>query len=273
MDNKEYSQTPIIVYQMGKVGSASVQHSLLGAYRSLGIDIPVHHIHNLHKIDEMYEKISKKHPDWADTLKGLELGIKLKKEMDESPEKKFNLVSLVRDPIERNISSFFHAINQLIPDWKNRFLEGSGTIEELQDIFLTEFQGHYASEVWFDNQMKPVFNIDVYASSFPKKIGYKIYDEDYQHAKLLLIRLEDLNRVAKEAFGEYLGLENFEIINANIGQNKEYAPLYRSFKKTPLPKTYIEERLNSKFSKHFYLDDEINQFIEKWSSPRNNDSG
>jgi len=42
--------------------------------------------------------------------------------------------------------------------------------------------------------MKPVNNIDVYASESPKSNGYKIYAENFQSANFSLCRLEDLNR-------------------------------------------------------------------------------
>jgi len=112
--------------------------------------------------------------------------------------------------------------------------------------------------------MKTVFDIDVYAQPFPTHQGYKIF-RDQKRMPLLLIRLEDLDRVAGQAAKEFLGIENFSITKSNVGAEKQYATLYSDFKKIPLPTEFLEKKYATKYAKHFYTDDEIEKFYKKWA--------
>ena len=257
---------PIIVYQMGKVGSASIQHSLMATFKTMGVKVPVHHIHNLNNLEAMETAIlqSDIRHNPEDTLMGIRLGLELKKQMNENPNKQWNLISLVRDPVARNISDFFHGLQEIIPDCERLYEAGLLSIEEVQDAFLTKFDHHITPKVWFDTQMKTVFKIDVYARPFPSQKGFEIY-RDGNNARLLLIRLEDMNRVANQAMTEFLQIKDFKLIQSNVGAEKPYASLYRNFKKLPLPDLYLEEIYGTKFAKHFYTSQEIENFREKWA--------
>ena len=259
---------PIIVYQMGKVGSASIQHSLMATFKTMGVKVPVHHIHNLNNLEAMETAIlqSNIRHNPEDTLMGIRLGLELKKQMNENPNKQWNLISLVRDPVARNISDFFHGLQEIIPDCERLYEAGLLSIEEVQDAFLTKFDHHITPKVWFDTQMKTVFKIDVYARPFPSQKGFEIY-RDGSNARLLLIRLEDMNRVANRAMTEFLQIKDFKLIQSNVGAGKPYASLYRDFKKLPLPEVYLEEIYDTKFAKHFYTSQEIETFREKWALP------
>jgi len=258
---------PIIVYQMGKVGSASIQQSLLATFKTMGVEVPVHHIHNLDNLEAMEKAILQSHvrhnPEV--TLMGIRLGLELKKQMDENPDKQWDLISLVRDPVARNISDFFYGLQEIIPNCERLYETGRLSIEDMQEAFLTKFNHHITPKVWFDTQMKTVFKIDVYARPFPKHKGFEIY-KDAKNVRLLLIRLEDLNRVAEQAMTGFLQIKRFNLIQSNVGAEKQYASLYRDFKKLPLPKAYLEEIYGTKFAKHFYTDHEIENFYEKWVS-------
>ncbi len=258
---------PIIVYQMGKVGSASIQHSLIATFKTMGVKVPVHHIHNLNNLEAM-EKVllqsnTRHNPEV--TLMGIRLGLELKKQMNENPNKKWNLISLVRDPVARNVSDFFHGLQEIVPDCERLYHTGQLSIKEVQDSFLNKFDHHITPKVWFDTQMKTVFKIDVYARPFPTHKGFEIY-EDGKNTRLLLIRLEDINRIARQAMTEFLHIKDFNLIQSNVGAEKQYASLYKDFKNLPLPETYLAEIYGTKFAKHFYTDREIENFHRKWSS-------
>ena len=256
---------PIIVYQMGKVGSASVQRSLIATFRSMGVDVPVHHIHNLHNLEAMEKSIMRGPIPREDTLMGIRLGLALKRQMDENPNQQWNLISLVRDPVARNISEFFHGFQEIIPDYGLLYQRGQLSIEEVRKAFFSKFDQPVTPYDWFDKQMKTVFDIDVYAQPFPTHKGYEIY-KDQKQTPLLLIRLEDLDRVAGKAMKDFLAIENFSIIKSNVGAEKQYATLYSDFKTAPLPTAFLEKKYSTKYAKHFYTDDEIKKFYRKWAS-------
>ncbi|MEO7839395.1 MAG: putative capsular polysaccharide synthesis family protein [Anaerolineales bacterium] len=256
---------PIIVYQMGKVGSASVQRSLIATFRSMGVDVAVHHIHNLHNLEAMEKSFMQGPIPHEDTLMGIRLGLALKKQMDEDPKQQWNLISLVREPVARSISEFFQGFQEIIPDYGQLYERGQLSMEEVRKAFFLKSDQPVTPHDWFDRQMKTVFDIDVYAQPFPTHQGYKFF-RDQKRTPLLVIRLEDLDRVAGRALKEFLGIENFSITKSNAGTEKQYATLYSDFKKSPLPTEYLEKKYNTKYAKHFYTDDEREKFYRKWAS-------
>ena len=99
---------------------------------------------------------------------------------------------------------------------------------------------------------------------FPRDKGYKIVAAD--NADLLLIRLNELNQCAVAAFREFLGIDGFTLVQRNVGSNKDYAPLYKAFKKgICFPEDYINRMYDSKFTRYFFSDEEIDQLRETWS--------
>jgi hypothetical protein len=108
-----------------------------------------------------------------------------------------------------------------------------------------------------------VFGVDVFEGSFPHERGYKIYNQN-SRTPVLLIRLEDLDRVGAPAMQEFLGVKNVRLHNANIGEEKDYAELYRLFKQYPLPNVYLREMYTTKFARTFYTDEELEKFSLKW---------
>jgi hypothetical protein len=255
--------TPIIVYQMGKVGSKTIEASLLRYFEQHKMQVSVYHTHNLNNLSEMEQKFlaNKDRPNPQDTVAQLRKDAKLRAIIDANPEQRWNLISLVRDPIAQNVGAFFHNLKEFIPDWKEKYESGNLDIENLQKIFLEKYN-HKVTKVWFENQMEPVWDIDVYSVPFDKQKGYAIYKS--QKADLLLIRLEDLNKCVSGAFHEFLGFEKFELINTNIGEDKEYSELYQAFKEIPFPKGYVEEMYGTKFFHHFYSQTELERLTERW---------
>ena len=270
---KEINSSPIIVFQMGKVGSATVQESLIRAYKNLSIEVPIHHVHILNDLERIEQGVRQERENPADTLMGIEEGKKLRQQIDSNPDGYWKVISLVRDPVARNVGTFFHNLDEFIPDWRTRHAEGRLSLEDLQNKFLEIKSIHSSPDWWFDAQLNPVFGIDVFASPFPAASGYKIY-WNKPHTPLLVIRLEDLDRCAGEAMSEFLNLDNFEVIRANVGEEKEYANLYKAFKELPLPAEYVEKMLSTRYARHFYTDEELQRFSNRWTGrEKENDTG
>jgi hypothetical protein len=245
----------------------TVQQSLEDAYAKINFSVPIYHVHALNHLDdrEKFVKSTRKNP--ADSLRSIQEWRELRKEIDDHPQKKWNIINLVRDPVAMKVSALFQTIDQHIPDWQARLKNGKLTMSDLNDLFFskTEF-GFRGLNTWYDNQVKALWNIDVFAEPFPKDKGYQIYRKE--NINLMIIRLEDLNRVAEQAFDDFLGLKKFEVVNVNVGDEKPYAELYSQFKKNPLPEKYVEEGYQTRFAKHFYTTDEIAKFRSRWVQGR-----
>lgn len=250
--------TPILVYQMGKVGSSSLTHSL----RKLDLGVPVHYMSFLNRLDE-FEALSKqREPDNRRVFEMLATARAIRREMERHPHKRWNLISLVRAPIPRLVSSFFEDIHVNFPNFPERFAEGTVTAQELAEYFVAHYRDR-TPLYWFDLQVKQVFDLDVFATPFDCVRGYQIYD--HERARLLILRLEDLNRVVTEAMREFLNLSDFTLIQRNIGQAKPTGALYREFVEIlRLPDSFVAEWHTSRYAQHFYTPQELEASIARW---------
>jgi hypothetical protein len=83
--------------------------------------------------------------------------------------------------------------------------------------------------------------------------------------ELLVIRLESLVDTASTAMQEFLGIDDFQLINSNIGARKVYAPLYSAFKKhVVIDSDYAAKPYGSDYMRTFYSSEEISRANEMW---------
>lgn len=263
----------ILVYQMGKVGSSSVVRSI----KSNNLQV-----YNLHTLNRAYlhadQKIYRKEfvsgsrdaiTLWQELFFFRKIGCKFN-------GKSVKIISLVRDPVARNISHFFQWPNMIMEQVDNGFhvrspsfhydevINSEDIEEELSNLYLMRFKRHDRPLVWFDKEMKQNFKIDVYEKNFPMEKGYCIYRNG--NTEVMVIKLEKLNEVSGKAFKEFLGIESFELITANIGRKKKTSDLYRRFLDTiKLPVDYLDSMYKSKFAIHFYSKEEIDSFRARWT--------
>ena len=251
---------PVIVYQMGKVGSKSIEQSL----RSYDLDAPICHSHLLNHLVETEKNTRRTRAKPGQTLVELNHARQLRATVLGTPYIHCRLISVVRDPIARNISAFFQNINEYVPEFAATLSNGEVNVGDLCRAFIERFD-HETPLAWFDNQMRPVFGIDVFASPFPKDRGFSIYKA--QAASLLLFKLEHLQNCVQAAMKEFLGVERFVLQNANTSDQKEYKDVYREFLgAVQLPDDYIERFYGSQMVRHFYTDDEIAGFRSRWAN-------
>jgi hypothetical protein len=273
-DLRRYKKSPVIVYQMGKVGSSTIQRSL----KALNIELPIFHVHYLSEsgVEELEEERRKYfQTEKFGLLKRPWMYQFLREELIKRFDgQKWKILSLTRDPIARNLSAFFENLEFKKIGGKTEFevksdyynidptIIKSDDLEKLETLFFNRFK-HDSPLDFFDRELKSVFGIDVYSTDFPKKKGYKIYSG--KKADALIIKLENLNQCVQPAFKEFLNLENFALINSNIGNQKDYAAVYSQFKNLIIfPNHYLNKMYQSKYTQHFYSDEEIRQFRYKW---------
>lgn len=249
---------PIVIFQMGKVGSAGVYHSL----KNSGLDNKIYHVHILHGLEELREKAMVKYEDPTDVLKGFDQALTIKNEILGKSDSRIKLISLVRDPVRQALSAFFHGSLWHLPDIEERWNRKEISFDELTVHFL-EKHNHNAADQWFDSQLKDLFGLDVFLKPFPHNKGYQIYRMD--KVALLLFRLEDLDWTAPPALERFIGLKDFSIKKENTGSEKWYGELYRLFlKQARLPSNYVEEMYSSRFATHFYKEKELAGFRQQW---------
>ena len=258
------AEMPIIVYQMGKVGSQSIIKTL----ETLNLSRPIYHVHRitldgLEYIEERAENMGRLYPGknyWS----GQYLRQKLK---NRSSVDSWDIISMIRDPVARNLSAFFHGLNYWYPEAQEEYdqLDDQVLFTNIRQVFLNKFP-HDRPITWFNSEIRSIFGIDIFSGHFPKEKRYKIYDGEQD--RLLLIRLEDFNRCYREAMHEFLRIEfeKFTLVKANIATQKWYGLLYVDFLNwLVLPSDYLKKLYGSRLIQHFYSREEIKQFRQKWS--------
>ena len=260
--------SPVLLYQMGKVGSSSIEATI----KSENIGIPVlsaHHFHNK-SIDSTKAHVKKAFPReiYSDFERNFFVFYKdkivydiIKKILKHG---RLSIISIVRDPVARNISSYFQSIDRRFLNLNERLEDKSLTIDEIISTFF-KYEKHVLPLKWFDNEMNEIFGIDVFLNNFPKEKGYEIYK--YENIDLMVLKLEMLSNCVSQAFDEFLNLSDVEILYNNVTANKPYSHLYDQFiNSIHLPDSYLNQMYNSKFMKFFYSDTEIKNFRLKWNA-------
>ena len=264
---------PVIVYQTGKVGSTAIAASL----RAASTELEIYHVHTLTQAgidarEAIYQNIVR-HSDstYFPRARHLLVSRYLRRRLAQrrgrsgsADKQRWKVITLVRDPVARHISSFFQTIDHEIPNFTQRYRDDPSLLEQA----LTRFEQAPPPDealTWFDEEIQPALGIDVYAQPFPWAQGYAIHQTE--RLDLLILRLEDLPRVGSEALGNLLGVDA-PIVKANEAADKEYADAYRAFQeRLALSAAYLEQAYSSKLAQHFYSPAEIGAFREKWQTP------
>lgn len=271
---------PILVYTVGKVGSSTVAESLAAH----GVRASLYHVHWLTparlRRDAALQRAA------AARTRGTPLeahfrpryvwrGEFLRERVAGPPPGggRWRIVTLVRDPVARNVSAFFQNLPLLGVD--PAAPGGVASEEERVGELLALFERTYLVPggaeaidgdplTWFDEELAPVFGADVYAAPFPAERGFAILETP--RARVLVLRLEDLDRAAAPAFEAFLGLRGLALRRGQEGEEKAYASLYRRFRERLRVAGDVLERIyGSRYARHFYTEAERARFRAMWS--------
>ena len=244
--------SPILIHTMAKVGSLSV-------YKSLNETLPktpTFHTHNL-DINEVQNHIDLCFENGL--YPGSRSPVFIIHNQIISKNRSYKLITLFRDPIERNISAFFDAFELYVgvkpQDYK-------GDLETLEKLFHMDLPYKYPLQ-WFDEILFNDTKINVYDYPFNKELGYGLIK--HENSELLLINCYIEDSLKEKLIKEFCKAPNFKLTNTNITANKKSGDLYKAFKKhIKFSKIYLKECYDSKYSKHFFTIKERNLAIKKW---------
>lgn len=166
------------------------------------------------------------------------------------------IISAVRNPLEWRISLFWQ-------EFENAIFLGEEYIDfhELQDKFFEETFKEREFQ-WFDVEMKEVMGIDVFLYPFNKERGYTIIKKG--NIELLLLVSEKINTL-EDIIGEFVGISDFKLENSNVSERKEYRFAYKEYKKEfRIPDSVFESICTDEHVRHFYTEEDIEYFREKW---------
>lgn len=240
-------KTPV-VFSMGKVASTALN----AAFSNAGL--PSHHIHNL----DTATLLNLAMPDMEAgrlPLKHISQSMAYKSEYREHPER-FLFISLVRDPVARNISAFFQ--NLYISE------EKAGVETDVEALF-ERFQSTYAHSLplfWFDQQFYKHLGINIYDHAFDKENKCQ-----YLPKKNTLLLRVDCPRADKEKLLTEIFKLPIHIPDANVGERKNYSDRYKAFKAhARFDDGFLGQIYDSPFCRHFWTDQERDEMRAKWAS-------
>jgi hypothetical protein len=237
---------------MGKVGSQSIERTLIDALP----DWPIYktHVLNPRRLRKRIQMSS-----------NIELTVSqhLARRIEQGRTTGWRIITVVREPIGRNLSAFFQNIEHHISDFSERQASGEVTVDEIAHSFAETYP-HSLPLTWLDEEIRDVFGIDVYSEPFRTEKGFHIYEGD--GIKLLLLRLENLDRCAEEAFAAFLGRTDIQLKSANIAADKFYSDLYeRVLAAARLPAWLLDEAYESRYARHFWTTGERSEYRARWS--------
>ena len=242
-------ENTIFIYQMGKVGSTTLENSLPNAV----------HIHAFY---------SKNHTCRIRQYGLAKFGFKhflyrVEQELLNfllrwvfKGRKHTKIITLVRDPFVRNMAMFFHDLDAYLyaahTNCMNTRAKPIPTRSQkpsvLFDIFTEEFDHEYAIN-WFDKEFFPMTGINIFQYAFDKQKGVtRIQDKNIDILCLSCEKMLD----NEQAISDFTGCK-VEIESANKAEDKWYGDLYKQFKVDyVLPKLISNKILNSRFYQHFF---------------------
>ncbi len=248
----------VLVYQMGKVGSSSIEHTLSER------NIPSYHIHTFddHEEFHMYrnKKDVRKFFDFKNRT-AYRLVLNHRKRILKKREQ-IKIITLVRDPIATVLSRFFQDLHlQFIEGKKNDAIhrDMASTYQHLQHCFENYLNLNYFAG-WFDNELKRNFNIDVMHQDVDDSQPFFTFSNE--QAKVILIKCEQLSSLDRE-IGEFLNLDNFVLKNSNEAKNKWYSHIYQYFKQH-YDFSNLFYMYDLPLYRHLYSEQEREDFKSKW---------
>lgn len=241
-----FKKPPVIILTFGKVGSSSVYETL-----KRELSNPVFHLHNF--TDKSIKKGINLHiqSDRKSIPLHLRVSNVLHKKL-KNYENKLYVITILREPISREISAFF----QNSEFYKNS-IEGPGlmiNLDAAMPILNNVINGGMTKKLenWIDEELVDGLGINVYEKSSFSDKKFQIFHS--KKCELLLLKMEDLDQVFNEAINNLLQTNlNIELLKSNIGGSKHYSRVYKKAKNlVELKAETKRELLSSKYMNSFY---------------------
>jgi len=250
--------TEIGVYTQGKVGSKSLVATLSKAFSD-------RHIWDFRRT---FDRVADHLAIRGTRPRLLSEDVEFTQFVREQPVVDLMLIATVREPVAIAVSSFFYNFGPRNPDMDIVSL----TDEEIRQRLVAgeSFNQPSFHLDWFDIEVRPFLGLDVYEHApFPRDTGYAIYAAILggRSSRLLVIRLEDLDRVAAQALAEFFGIQiEYESDRQNVGCAQAYGSRYAAFlASAKLRRSWVEWQLNSKYARFFYSLNERKAAALRWT--------
>jgi hypothetical protein len=285
------AQSPILVFQMGKVASVSWYEAI----RATLPGTPVHHFHlasptgrarveALRDVQGPLQTIARRNVPFLWGLPPAEVLSQLQSGRWTGAE--VRIIAGIRDPVDRSCSSLQFGADFMGHTELKLTAREHGSPESLAEVFRRGWEealggptsadtfgrflalsfGNYRT--WFDDELAAVFGLDVMTAPFDRE-GLSL-QVDCGSCRLFVYRTEDLadpgraQRVLASAC-TWLGQTLPELTSRNAAEGRRSRDLYRAFRaRARLPEPMLARIYDVPVLRHFYEADEIASFGSRW---------
>lgn len=238
--------TPL-VYTMGKVASSSVSSAILAA------GLPCYDVHSLNP-----DYIKKTAQSWLNRGEFPPPHICVSMAFRDrifTRKPRCLYITLVRDPLARNLSAFFQNLHQ-----QSEFVRNEQDPQSLFEYFRHTYN-HNLPLTWFDREFKKQLKLDVLKLPFDHQRRFSYHPTH----NLVVFRTDcpdsEKSRVLTEILGRPISVER-----ENDGLTKDYRDRYERVKAVArFDREFVERIYESRYARRFWSDEERAQFISQWS--------
>lgn len=234
-----------VVYTMGKVGSSTVSTSVKAA----GLNCLDVHFLQEDRITRLLDH-HVKNPDveiipehFIDSILARNAIVR---------QQTVRIISLVRNPIMRNISAVFQNTPERLGD------DFEAVMERLQ-AYPTR-----TPDNWFEEDFIPVTGVDIFSAQLDRTADHFRFSKG--KLEILILKLEADDERKSALISAFLGQE-VALSRANEASKKWYYDLYRRIAADPksIRWNFVEECMNLKYYKAFYAENEINTLADRFA--------
>lgn len=254
----------ILVYQMGKVGSKTVVDSLVGT--------------GFKRIDHQAEKRLQQaieqgqnivvHCHAHESTRSILDYCRTREMLNQ-----VRVISLVREILPRNMSSFFQNFDK--PGKRNWYFGPKKKIQHTSikrlSIFFRKCNLRYVEKriCNWPQKFSDATGFQMLDHAFDTARGFSSYETD-DGLRLYFCQTEMLT-ARWDSLRDYLELDTLPMIPSNVGDDKWYADIYARFKEAYVASDReLTACYDNDIMDHFYSESDLDRFRERWSG-RNTD--
>lgn len=254
----ETTNLPVLIYQPGKCGSHTIERTLC---RNGIPSIAMHALawKEIHRAENLYPEKKEMH----------HMRRTVRRTIDVAPDNvRWKVITIVRETVAHSCSSSFGNRKRFFPNLIDQPEEQmlaaivDKTLSDLKDLGTQESY----TDLWFDREMKEVFECDVFSVPFNRSQGFQIYRAP--RADILLFKSEQLSECFQQALSLFLDCNITQLQNCNVASGARGTPseqMYERMKRAAkMPLCDLQQVYSKRYIKHFYTPDQIAGFIQKW---------
>lgn len=241
----------VLIYQMGKVASSTIKASIL--------DLPDYEVHQVHRL--VLSNIQRVHHEhrlrgWAPPT-GDPGGLYLQRDL--IVRRPAKVITLVREPIGRNISYYFQNLDKVLGQRDAHELP----LQSIIDGFPAAFPYSDDPLTWFDYEFKAALGADIYASGW--QAGMHAHRWQAGVYDILTLRCDASDDAKLDALRLFLEAPDLILCQANVTDAKPSAAAHRAFRAhVKFPEPYLDHMLASRYARFFFDAPSLAQWRESY---------